>query len=293
MLKTIRTLFALLGAVSPSLAGRAGFRLFCTTFKPKVKSASHRAIIDRAEQQFKAAEKHTIPYSHGSIAAFEFLPENDTPKGSVWLVHGWQSHSYFMDKFIDPLLQQGYRVITIDLPGHGQSSGRTFHLVMAVEAMLAAKEKLGPFDSIISHSLGGAVVASTLAGTLPNTPTLTVKRLVLISAPDSMRTIFENFASMVGLNQKAREALHESVVRLSGKTSDDFSTGLQLKKIDCQLLLIHAPEDKEVNFSESEAIAELNPAATLLPAPGLGHRRIIGDEKMVQQAVEFVTNPMA
>lgn len=289
MLIVIRAFFTLLSAVHPSLAGRLGFRLFCTTFKPRKKSANHRAIIDSAEQQFKSAVKHTIVYSGGSIAAFEFLPEQQsTPKGNIWLVHGWQSHSYFMGKFIDPLLDHGYRVITLDLPGHGQTTGRTFHLALAVEAMLAVREHLGSFDSIISHSLGGAVVATTLAGTIKDTPALSVEKLVLISAPDSMRAIFDDFSSMVALSKKANDALHECVTTLTGKMTDDFSIGVQLKKIDCQLLLIHANEDKEVSYSEAEAIAKQIPAATLLPMPGLGHRRIISDDKVVEQAVTFV-----
>jgi len=291
MLIAIRAFFTLLSSVHPSLAGRLGFRLFCTTFKPRKISANHRAIIERAEQQFKTAIKHGIAYSGGEIAAFEFLPkQQDKPKGCVWLVHGWQSHSYFMSKFVDPLLDQGYRVITLDLPGHGQSSGRTFHLALAVKAMLAVRERLGSFDSIISHSLGAAVAATTLAGTIPDTPTLSASKLVLISAPDSMRTIFDNFSSMVALSKKANNALHKSVTTLTGRMTDDFSTGLQLKTVDCHLLLIHATEDKEVSFSESEAIAKLIPAATLSPAPGLGHRRIIGDDNVVEQAVAFVVD---
>jgi len=235
------------------------------------------------------ATQHDVPYSSGTVAAYEFNPANvnDDTK-TAWVVHGWQSHSLFMFKFITPLLEQGFRVICIDLPGHGQSSGRTFNLAIAAPAMLAVRETLGNFDVILSHSLGGAVVATTLAGTLPNCPTLTVSKLVMISPPDSMTKIFNDFAVMVGLNNKATDVLHTKVHELSGRVTKDFDTSAQLQGATEQLLLIHAPDDKEVPFSESESIARHNPVAVLKPVDGLGHRRIIASDDVVHDAVSFI-----
>jgi len=175
----------------------------------------------------------------------------------------------------------------IDLPGHGQSSGRTFHIPLAVSAMHAVREKLGTFDQVLTHSLGGAVVAATLAGTLPTFPAVPVSKVVMISPPDSMDKIFDDFASMVGISGKAQEEIHAIVTRMSGKQTEDFSVGVQLQAISCDLLLLHAPDDKEVPFSESESIARSNSQAILKPMVGLGHRRIIASDDVVQEAVSF------
>jgi predicted alpha/beta hydrolase family esterase len=142
----------------------------------------------------------------------------------------------------------------------------------------------------VSHSLGGAVVATTLAGTLASHSSVSVSKMVLISSPDSMTKIFDDFASMVGLNKTANEALHENVTRLSGRVTDDFNVSTQLGQVDAEILLIHSPDDKEVLFSEAEAIAHKIKSAILKPMKGLGHRRIIASDEVVSTAVEFIVN---
>ncbi len=292
----IRFAFGTASRIAPELTGRAAFRLFCTTFEPRKKSAQHEKRLQSARNLFKRGKAHAISYRGGSIIAFEFMPteadkrtstaENKTE--TIWLVHGWQSQSLLMNHFVEPLLAEGFRVISIDLPGHGESSGRTFHLPLAVSALHAVQSELGEVDMILSHSLGGAVAATAIAGTLPAHSEIAVKKLVLISSPDSMLKIFDDFANMVGLNESARTTLHSRVTELSGKTTDAFNTGLQLASLSNELLVIHAPDDKEVPFSEAESIARQNPRATLLPVPGLGHRRIIAADNVVNACVEFL-----
>lgn len=308
ILAFIRALFSMASKIAPKVTGRVAFRLFCTTFKVNKKSAQHQAILTRTKQQFTKATHHTISYSGGTIMAFEFTPTVQTDSmhytkdqsidsenniQTVLLVHGWQSHALFMNKFIEPLQSRGFRVIAVDLPGHGQSSGRLFHLPLAVAAMHAVREKLGDANMIVSHSLGGAVVATTLAGTIAPYESVSVSKMVLISSPDSMTKIFDDFASMVGLNKTANDALHENVTRLSGRVTDDFNVSTQLNQVQADILLIHAPDDKEVPFSEAEAIAKSNESVTLTPMDGLGHRRIIASDEVVNMTVDFIDKKQA
>lgn len=297
ILTIIRAVFGLASRIAPKLAGRAAFRLFCTPFKVTSKSPEFIKRIKTAQAVFDTSTTHSIAYEGGSIAAFEFTPETNAaqdarepPVGTetVWIVHGWQSQSLLMNRFVAPLLESGFRVISIDLPGHGRSSGRTFHLPLGVQAMHAVRSELGEPDIMLTHSLGGAVCATTLAGTLPPFLPWTVKKLVMISPPNSMVKIFNDFANMIGLSDKSTQVLHTIVSELSGKTTEDFNTNTQLQGLSNELLLIHAPDDKEVPFSESEAIRKLNPRATIHAANGLGHRRIIAAEDVVQVAVSFI-----
>lgn len=94
---------------------------------------------------------------------------------------------------------------------------------------------------------------------------------------------------MVGLNQTAIDAIHENVTRLS----NDFNVSTQIQQIDADILLIHSPDDKEIPFSEAEAIARANESAILKPMKGLGHRRIIATDEVVSTAVEFIINKQA
>jgi len=293
VLVVIRALFRLASLIAPKATGRAAFRLFCTTFKIRNNSTQYQQRLQTAQALFDHAAQHTVEYEGGTIAAYEFKPNGAVSNNqTVWLVHGWQSHALLMSHFVEPLLEKGFSVIGIDLPGHGKSSGRTFHLPLATQALNAVRATVRAPDMILSHSMGGAVAATALAGTLPGFPAIPVEKLVLISSPDSMTKLFNDFASMINLRERSREQLDIRVMELSGKTTDDFQTGKQLKDLNNDLLLIHAPDDKETPYSESESIAQHNPRAILKPATGLGHRRIIASDEIVQTAVDFLSKDL-
>jgi len=289
----LKLLFGATSSIAPKAVAPLAFRLFCTTFKPNEKSKKHQAMLSDSKTLFTRANSHKIDYSGGTITAYEFFPDQivtatQDQSASVLIVHGWQSQARHMHRFVPPLLDKGCKVVVIDLPGHGQSSGRLFHLPLAVSAVHAVKESLGQFDMILSHSLGCAVVATSLDGTVAPYPGFNVDKIVMISPPNSMRKIFDDFASMIGLSKKARLEMDNTVKKLSGSHTDDFLVGSQLQSSSADLLLMHAPDDKEVAFTESEGIAAANPSAQLKPMHGLGHRRIISSDDVVNEAVVFL-----
>lgn len=56
------------------------------------------------------------------IAIHHYLQQN-TAKGTVFLLHGYYDHVGIFNHAIRSLLEEGYSVVTFDLPGHGLSSG--------------------------------------------------------------------------------------------------------------------------------------------------------------------------
>ncbi len=52
-----------------------------------------------------------------------FQPERDVPLGTVFLLHGYLEHSGIYQPIIREILDQGFSVLTYDLPGHGLSDG--------------------------------------------------------------------------------------------------------------------------------------------------------------------------
>ena len=57
--------------------------------------------------------------------------------------HGWRSRTEHMRLLIEGFRAAGLRVIAIDLPGHGKSSGRRLHLANAVARAQAADVDAG------------------------------------------------------------------------------------------------------------------------------------------------------
>ena len=102
---------------------------------------------------------------------------------AVLLVHGWGGYAYSFAELIPALLHAGYRVVALDLPGHGLSdkpaeeSWYSEESLTRVVVQIAEREQLGPF-AYVGHSMGGLLgLRLAVNGTLAS-----LRRLVLISS---------------------------------------------------------------------------------------------------------------
>ena len=108
-----------------------------------------------------------------------------------------------MKALIEGFRDAGYRVVSLDLPGHGHSSGRRLTMVSAVDAVRVVGEWFGPFAAIVGHSFGGAVAVNAVAGSVKGIPPLAADRLVLIAAPSSMPALFQSFGRFINLGTRS------------------------------------------------------------------------------------------
>ncbi|TCV96102.1 epoxide hydrolase [Luteibacter rhizovicinus] len=124
------------------------------------------------------------------IAAQEWGDPDAPP---LVMLHGWLDNAASFD-LLAPHLAKRFRVIALDLPGHGHSDhlppGADYHYMGHVRAALAAVDALGlPRFHLLGHSLG-AGIATLLAVAAPER----VRRLLLIEglgplADDGSRTL--------------------------------------------------------------------------------------------------------
>jgi len=84
----------------------------------------------------------------------------------IVLVHGITESRRTWDPLIAPLIGQGYRVIAVDLRGHGGSSRvAPYDLATMAGDLGAVLQAEGADDALlVGHSLGGAVVSAYAAG---------------------------------------------------------------------------------------------------------------------------------
>lgn len=110
-----------------------------------------------------------------TIAARVWGPPDGKP---VLCAHGWLDNAASFDR-LAPLLR-GFRLVVIDLPGHGRSAhlpqGATYHFIDILPRMIDVADALGwQKFSLLCHSMG-AGAASLLAGTVPER----IERVVLL-----------------------------------------------------------------------------------------------------------------
>jgi pimeloyl-ACP methyl ester carboxylesterase len=288
-LKVIRGVFAAAEHLAPRLTGRAAFELFCRTPNAKILSDGERRAIDRAAGFMAEARHHRLKTKNGCVMVHEFRPEpGRRAAGTVLVIHGWRSRTEYMRTLIEGYRDAGYKVVSLDLPGHGQSQGRRLTLVSAVEAARLTGEWFGPFVAVVGHSFGGAVAANAVVGSVKNIPPLAAERLVLIAAPSSLPAIFNDFSRMLSVGPRSQAAMADRVERIAGRPLHEFVGDRQLAQTPVPTLVIHASDDREVSADHARLYAGAGDHVRLYWADGLGHRRILADRGVVERAVGFV-----
>ena len=175
-------------------------------------------------------------------------------------------------------------VLIPDLPAHGASEGVETDAPAAARAVAALMAARGfTPDYMIGHSFGGGV-----AGMLASTGVVP-RRVVAIASPSRLRLVTDDFAEAFGMSPICKRRFEALVEEGSGVAMDDLDGHKIWPSKLTKMLILHAPDDEEVVFTEAERLAEM-PNARLLSMPGLGHRRIVHDEKSVSAAVEFLTS---
>jgi pimeloyl-ACP methyl ester carboxylesterase len=293
VVKVTRAVLRLVAAQSPQAAGELAFWLFTRTRSTKPQSDKERKALERAKQRMAESETVYLTIPGSLVATHVFRPAAGLAPGpdrgqKVLVVHGYRSRSDHMVTMADALAAAGHTAVCLDLPGHGASSGRTLHLGKAVEAIDAAWRQHGPFDAFVGHSFGGPSVMAAAAGSILHVPQRRPDRIVTIAAPSNLAEVFHWAGKVMGLGAAAQSAFERQVLRFSGRPLSEFRVDRMMHGNRIRTLVIHAEDDKEVAYSNAEAIARTGSHVRLLKANGFGHRRIVSAEPVTRAIVEFL-----
>ncbi|MEQ9425296.1 MAG: alpha/beta fold hydrolase [Cyclobacteriaceae bacterium] len=264
----VRKFFGILSLVAPKLAAQIAFNLFQ---KPQTK------LVRPLEQSFiDNATKFKIYGQHEPIQCYELGPK----QGSiVVLVHGWESNVGSMAAIATSLAHQGFRVIGFDLPAHGFSKQSKANLVTCKKALLSV---LGYFrysgvPSIISHSFGSIVTAYSLANS-----DISVKKIVMLTTPDKVLDIFNDFKGIIGLNDSAYRNLLIRAQKLIDENLELVSVQRLAPKIRYSSLgLIHDQFDKVIPYNNSLNVYANTKNAKLTTFEKIGHYRMLWNKDVI------------
>jgi pimeloyl-ACP methyl ester carboxylesterase len=294
LIRIIRPVVRVASEIAPRSMGRAAFSLFCTPFRPRGLTREQKASVARALSRLDEARAETLTIACGYIQTYIFEPDPGVPaRGNALLLHGWTGRAAFMTAFVAPLRKLGYRVIAVDLPGHGQSSGRQLNVPLAVQAVTETVRVNGPLSTIIAHSFGGAVAATAIAGGVPAYRPIPVRQLVLVASPNSLKDVTDDFSGMIGIGRRARLALAARIHQVAGRPVESFVGTDYLRRTATPTLVIHSVEDREVAFAASLGLAAAGPFVTHHAVEGLGHRRILYAPQVIRAVTRYLAERQA
>jgi len=290
-LKVTRLGFSLLQSVSPRIAGKAAFHLFCVTPSRRPRSEKAKAAHAGGAAKLAGAERFALPLAGGGRAHAYRLNGGALGRRPRYLVtHGWGSSGEYMADLVEALAATGAEVIAVDFPGHGRAPGRSLHMGMAVKAIAAAERRFGAFDATLGHSFGGAALIVAASGMLPGTAAVLPERLVLIGSPSEMQWLFKDFGKMIGLGKPAQQALENEVRRVAGRRLEEFDASRAAGAIRRPVLVVHAEDDKEVGANHARRYAAASDDVKLHWANGFGHRRIVSAAPVLETITDFLAN---
>lgn len=254
----------------PKFIGHVAAGYFLSTQKQKP-SRKEMDVLTLAEQKEFQEKEHRIQYFHWK-----------GKKETVLLVHGWNGHTGNFARIVPALLEEGYNVIGIDLPGHGFSSGRYSNIVLSAKMVRRLIQDIGNPNYIITHSFGGAV--ATVAQELG----VSASKLVYIAPPLRLEILRESFNRYYQLTEEESEAMREVLERKVKQPLSSLDLEKAGPKFDNSLLVIHDEDDLEIPFAMGFAVSKAWKNSKLVQTKGLGHKMILRTESVKDEIIGFL-----
>ena len=201
---------------------------------------------------------------------------------AILLVHGWSGRGTQLVKIAEQLIHSDYQTISFDAPAHGLSQGKRTSMYDFIECIKEIDKSFGPFDALIGHSLGAMSVFNAMA------KGVNCQTAIAISSGNSVRQIVNSFVNRMQLNPKISSKINTHFLKKFGESMENYSAYIACRNITKPILLIHDLKDTDVPASASIEIDQVLKHSTLLLTEGLGHRKILGDQVVINTIIQFI-----
>lgn len=272
--KSILVAVQILQFISLKLVTRFGARLFATPIRHRMPKREFE-MNDKSRQ-----EKVLVPKISKEIMVYHYGASTK----KILLVHGWSGRGTQLVKIADELLKLGYSTISFDAPAHGKSSGKTTLMPEFIASILELEKKFGPFEAAVGHSLGGMSLYNSMRQGLK------LNRLVTIASGDVVQDIMDDFTYKLRMKHKISNQMRLYFENQFGETMESFSAYLSAKEIKIPVLVIHDNDDEDIPVKAGIHIHKFLENGQLMITKGLGHRKILGDEKVIEGITTFLKN---
>lgn len=262
-----------LTAISPFLASRFAARLFLTPFKYKLPEREKE--MDENSKQTRL----TVPSIDREVVVYEY---GDSPR-KILLAHGWSGRGTQMSVMAKALLKEGYSVVSFDAPAHGRAPGKWSMMPFFIETIHYLDKNYGPFEAAIGHSLGGMSLLKAVKNGLQ------LERLIIIGTANSVTHITREFAHNMKMNEQVAKKMKKYFDKKFGEDMDNYSGAVSAKGVHIPTLVIHDEHDVDVHISSAYDIVDNLEKGELFVTEEQGHRRILGNQKVINKIVDFLS----
>jgi hypothetical protein len=244
-----------------------------------------------------------IPEMPSEIIALEFLPEENADKkpATIVCVHGWEGRGTNFFKFIQKLTKKGFRVIAPDYPLHGKTGGTETGCHAFSFGLNCILNYLNEPAIILAHSLGNGATSMNYFISDEKTRKQ-IKGYIGIGVPDTFTEYILKFGNDVGLDEYTNNLFLQKNSERLGLDVKWFVLSYAITLFGCPCLLVHDENDKEVLIEWATKTSKCVPEQyktykigdktypCLHKTKGLGHRRIMRDDGVVDVVVDFISN---
>lgn len=237
-------------------------------------------LMEREIPVLSQAQKSSVNIKKLGKSVFCYHWEGKGPK--IMLMHGWSGRATNFYKIIEALMRLDYDIYAFDAPAHGKSRGLTTNLPEFILTLDSLLSRWGPFEAILGHS-GGGFSSSYVCADRPE-----IKKLILISPFDQSIDLFEKYYELIGLREKSRKLMLDYFFRKTNKNISAFSSSISAQSINAKCMIIHDENDREVELYNAINIEKNLKKGKLIVTQGLGHRRILRDDSVIDQIVSFL-----
>lgn len=208
---------------------------------------------------------------------------NKNANKKALLIHGWNGRGTQLITIANMLMRQGYDIVSFDAPGHGKSPKTKTNLREFIISTFEVEKQFGPFDLVIGHSLGGMTTINALKAGLKT------KKAVIIGSGDVVEDVIDEFVHQIELKPIISTRIKERFEKQFNEKMSEYCVHAAAQRVDVPVLIIHDTHDGDVDVKAAYAIAKTTKDNQLMITEGLGHRKILGDKKVIEKIKNFVS----
>ena len=269
----ILTTGKILTFLSSFLASRFAAWLFLKPFRYKL-PAREKEMDDLFDQ-----ESVMVPAINREIVIYKNTTAGTGKK--ILLAHGWSGRGTQMPDIALRLIKEGYDVYSFDAPAHGKAPGKMSMMPYFIDSIQLIDTKYGPFYGAVGHSLGGMSLLKAVKDGF------SLQKLVIIGTANSVTHITREFAQNMQLNLKVAKKMKSYFDAKFGEDMDNLSGAFSALSVENPTLVVHDENDVDVHISSAYEIKNNLKNGELFITKGLGHRKILGNNEVINKITTF------